>query len=198
MGQIVTVTVGSDTFSVYALTSDAVADLTSYWNLRLGAVAAAVAAASSDNKKKSLAMAASWIDRAVQFSGDPTVSSQPRAWPRNSATCNDKTIADNSTPDNVAKAEFELAGQLLVDSSIDASVTQGSNVRAVKAGPAGVDFFLPTVIDPQYSTRLPIQANDLLKCMYSSAGTVPAPEMTGTDVEDFFDEDDFERERPLR
>lgn len=193
MGTVATVTIGSDTFSVYGLTSDPVADFVSYWNGRLGTLASAVAAASSDNRKRALVMASDWEDRAVTFSGAQVSSSQPRQWPRNGATCGSTAIADGTTPDNVAKAEFELAAILLVDSTQAATAGQGSNVKAVRAGPAGVDFFTPTIGGP-LDTRLPTVANDLLKCTYGSLTSI-ANAATGTDVEDGFDEDDFERNR---
>lgn len=193
MGTVATVTIGSDTFSVYGLTSDPVVDFVSYWNGQLGTIAAAVAAASSDNRKRALVMAAQWEDRAVSFSGAQTSGSQPRQWPRTGATCGSTAITDGTTPDNVARAEFELAGILLLDPTQAASTGTGSNVRSVKAGPAGVDFFTPT-IGTQFDTRLPTVANDLLKCTYGSLTSI-VNSATGTDVEDGFDEDDFERNR---
>lgn len=193
MGQIATVTIGSDTFSVYAITTDAVGDFKTYFNGQLGVGAAAVVAASSSDQKRSLVMAAQWMDRAVSFSGVQTVSTQPRQWPRTGATCGSTAIADGTTPDNVARAEFELAAILLVDASQASTTGTGSNIRSVRAGPAGVDFFTPTLGGP-LDTRLPVAANDLLKCMYGSLTSI-ANMATGTDVEDGFDEDDFERNR---
>ena len=53
MGAVVTVTIGSDVFSVYALATDAVVEATTYHNGRIGTDATAWAAATSDNRKKS-------------------------------------------------------------------------------------------------------------------------------------------------
>lgn len=195
MATIQTVTIGSGTFSVYALTSDPVADLTNYFGAQLGANADAVAAASSTDKKRALVMAAGWIDRAVTFSGSQTVDGQPRQWPRTGASCGTKAIADGTTPDNVANAEFELAGIILVDPSQSASMGTGSNIKAVKAGTASVDFFTPT-IGTATDSRLPIVANDLLKCMYGSTN-IQAPVIPGTDQDSHFTEDDFERGTPF-
>jgi hypothetical protein len=193
MGQVVQVTLtGGDSFYVYGLTADPVADFVSYWNGQLGATAAAVAAATADNRKRALNMAAGWQDRAVAFSGTKTSASQPREFPRDGVTCDGEDLGDNVTPNNVAKAEFELAGLLLVNATTATGTGTGSNVQSVGAGPANVSFFAPT-IGTAFDTRLPIQANDLLKCMFASNGTDFGPYVNGDDVESDFDEDDFER-----
>lgn len=196
MGSVQTVTIGTDTFSVYALTATPLADLRSYWNGQLGATAAVVAAATDDNCKRSMAMAAQWMDRAVSFSGTLTLSTQPRQFPRDNVLCNGANLGTGVTPDNVARAEFELAGQLLVNAALAASTGQGSNVKNVGAGPASVGFFAPTTNGP-LDTRLPIQANDLLKCMFASAtGTLINFANGTTDDDDSeFDEDGFELTR---
>lgn len=191
MGTIATVTIGSDIFSVYALTSSPVVDLTSYWNGRLGATATAVAAATTDNKARALVMAADWIDRVARFSGTPTVPGQPRAFPRNGATCYSDSVPNGTTPDEVPKAEFEIAGLMLVDPDQASASGTGSNVRGVKAGSASVEFFIPTLGNPLFDTRLPTPANDLLKCLFG--GVALTNFASGTDKETGFDEEDFER-----
>lgn len=196
MGTISTVTIGADVFSVYALTADPVADLTTYWNGRLGATATVVSAATSTNKKRALVMAADWIDRVARFSGTPTVPGQPRAWPRDNASCYSDPITSGTTPDEVPKAEFEVAGLMLVDPDQASGSGTGSNVRGVKAGSASVEFFVPTLGNPQFDTRLPTPANDLLKCLYG--GTMETNFASGTDKTTGFDEDDFERTRGFR
>lgn len=196
MGTIATVTIGSDTFSVYALTSDAPADATSFFNGRLGADATAWAAATSDNRKKALAMAADWIDRAVGplFSGTKTVSSQAREWPRDGATDNGTALADGVTPDQLAYAEFWLAGQLLLDASLASGTGTGSNIKQAQAGSASVTFFTPT-IGGASDTRLPITAMDYLKRFFSGANTsLAAGISSGTDQDSAFSSCDFQRE----
>lgn len=190
MGQVAIVTIGLNSYSVYALTTNAVTDATTYFGGQLGGSSAAWAAASSDDKKRGLIMAARWIDRAIKFSGTKTVPSQALEWPRDGATCDGEAVPNGSVPDDVALAEFELAGILLQDPTKAAAPSQGSNVKAVKAGSAGVEFFTPTIGTSQ-DTRLPTVANDLLKCFFG--GSVQAGFASGVDGEVEFCHDDFDR-----
>lgn len=194
MGTIATVTIGTDTFSVYAKTSNAVTDATTFFNGLLGAEATAFAAATTDNKKRGLVMAADWIDRAVgqQFSGTKTVSTQGREFPRDGATYWGTALTDGTTPDNLANAEFWLAGRLLLDSAAAAGTGTGSNVKEVKAGSASVAFFSAT-LGSSSDTRLPITAMDYLRGYFDSAGVTGAAGVdTGTSGESAFADDDFE------
>lgn len=195
MGAVVTVTIGSDVFSVYALATDAVVEATTYHNGRIGTDATAWAAATSDNRKKSLVTSADWMDRAVEqfLSGTRTVSNQARAWPRNGASCNGTPITNGTVPDSVALAEFWLAGQLLLDSSIATGTGQGANIKQAAAGSASVTFFTPT-IGSSRDTRLPITAMDYLKCLFSGANTaIAAGFASGTSTESAFGPCDFQR-----
>lgn len=195
MGTISTVTIGSDTFSVYALTVNPVADATTYFNGRLGTDATAWSAATADNKARALVMAADWIDRAVgpQFSGTKTVSTQPREWPRDSATDNGTAITDGTTPDLLATAEFWLAGQLLLNANLASGSGTGSNVKEAKAGSAAVIFFTPT-IGGATDTRLPITAMDYLKRFFGAdTGSLAVGSSSGTDSSSAFSPCDFDR-----
>ena len=82
MGTVATVTIGTDTFSVYALTSAAEADLKTYMAGRFGT--GAYDAATSNDKKKALVTATRMLDRVVQWSGTKT-GTQPLQWPRDGA-----------------------------------------------------------------------------------------------------------------
>jgi hypothetical protein len=192
MGTIATVTIGSDDFSVYALTSSAVADATSWFNGRLGAGATAWAAASADDKARALVMASDWIDRALGpfFTGAKTVSTQAREWPRDGATCDGTAITDGTTPDSLAYATFFLAGELLQDASAAAGTGTGLNVKKAKAGSAEVEFFSST-LGGASDTRLPVTAMDYLGCL-TSAGTSITGFSSGARDSDFC-ETDFER-----
>ena len=191
MAVIDTITIGADTFSVYALTlTAAVAETTTFWNGRLGAEKAAWDAAvlaAADDEKRALAAAADWLDRALTFSGDKTVSTQARAWPRDDADngCTGEDITDGTTPDDIFYAQAWLAGAILVDNAASAASGEGSNVKSVGAGSAAVSFFRPT-IGTSDDTRLPTVANDYTKC-YTDAGTssgIAGPSVTGTDAID--------------
>lgn len=193
MGQVATVTIAGNNYSVYGLTSAPVTDATTYFGGRLGASATAWNAATADNRARALVTAAGWMDRAVTWSGEPSVDGQPLAWPREGATCNGEAVAGSpSVPDAVVYAEFELAGLILRDAAIAEGSGTGSNVRRAKAGSAEVEFFTPT-IGSASDTRLPQVAHDLVKCLFGSVGDIGAPYVSGTDVCSDFDDDDYER-----
>ena len=184
MAVIDTITIGSDSFSVYALVlTEARENTNSFWAGRLGAEATAWAAATDTQKDQAIVMAADWMDRALIFTGDKTVSSQARAWPRDSATntCTDEAVTDGTTPDDIFYTQAWLAGAILADNAAASSSGEGSNIKKVKAGSASVEFFSPTT-DTSADTRLPTVANDYSKC-YTDAGTssgIAAPTATGT------------------
>lgn len=190
MGQISTVTIGSDSFSVYALTSDPVSDADSFWNLRIGTAATAWAAASADDKARCLVSAADWIDRGMKFSGEKTAS-QPREWPRDGADCDGTAVTDGTTPDALALANFWLAGQIIVDTDAAASDGTGSNVKSAKAGSAKVEFFSATS-----GTRLPLTVVDYIGC-YTGASSISGGTATGVSDSTAFDECDFNRSGPI-
>ncbi len=189
MGQVATVTIGTDVVSVYALTSDPNTDSDSFWNVRLGAQATAWNAATEDDQNRALAAATDWIDRASNFTGTKTSAAQPLEWPRDGATCDGVAVTDGTTPDELALATFWLAGDILADTDAAASMGTGSNVKSAKAGSAKVEFFSSTVND---GTRLPITANDYLKCFFEST-TITGGTATGVTDTSAFDDCDFDR-----
>lgn len=195
MGAVVTVTIGTSNYDVYAWATDAVADATTFFNGLLGTGAAAWSAAATNDKKRALVMAADWLDRATGplLSGSKTSSTQPREWPRDGASCNGEAVADGTTPDLIATAQFWLAGQLLLDPSLASGTGTGSNVKQAKAGSASVTFFQPT-IGGTTDTRLPITAMDYVKCFFSGAGTAAGVGLaSGVDGESAFGTCDFKR-----
>ena len=195
MGTVSTVTIGTDTYYVYALTADPEADGTTWHGGRLGTGSTAWAAATSDNKLKSLVTATDWIDRAVgsMFSGEQTVSSQQREWPRDGATCVGTAVTDGTTPDEIAYATFFLAGQLLVDAEPASGTGTGSNIKQVAAGSANISFFSSTT-NTSEDTRLPIVAMDYLKCFFSgNTSSIAAGVASGVSSASSFAADDFKR-----
>tara|TARA_R110002167_G_scaffold93122_2_gene249813 strand:+ start:12912 stop:13520 length:609 start_codon:yes stop_codon:yes gene_type:complete len=184
MAVIDTVTIGTDSWSVYALVlTEAVANTDSFWAGRLGAEATAWAAATANEKIQAVVMAADWLDRALIFTGTKTVAAQDRAWPRDNATngCTGTVIADGTTPDDIFSAQSWLAGAVLVDNAASASTGEGANIKSAKAGTAQVVFFRPTTGTAE-DTRLPTVANDYTKC-YTDAGSsagISGPTFTGT------------------
>lgn len=191
MGQVATLDIGTNTYSVYALTTDPVDDANDYFSARLGA--SAWTDATTADKKRALVSAVRWMDRSVTWSGTvaDSVTPQPLQWPRDGATCNGEAVPDGTVPDNLALAEFELALALLGDASAQDSSGQGSNVKSVGAGSAQVEFFSSTV-DTSTDTRLPQPAHDLVKCYFGSQGLI-AGTASGVDSESAFGPCDFDR-----
>ncbi len=189
-----TVTIGSDTFTVYALTADPNADTDSFWNVRLGPERTAWEAASEDDQNRAMVMAADWMDRALLWTGEKTVSTQDRDWPRDSATCDGEAITDGTTPDNIFFAQAWLAGVVLVDNAAATSSGEGSNLKKVKAGSAEAVFFRPTDLATSSSNvRLPQVAHDFTVC-YTEASATSAitPSITGTSATSSFCPEDFD------
>jgi len=194
MAVIDTVTIGTDTFSVYALVlTEANENTDTFWNGRLGAERTAWEAATEDDQNRAMVAAADWIDRALNFTGDKTVASQDRAWPRDNATnnCTGTPIADGTTPDDIFYTQAYLAGAILVDNSAATGGTQGSNIKKVAAGSANVEFFKPT-INTASDVRLPQVAHDYSKCYTESTASLTGPTASGTSQPSSFCEDDFE------
>ena len=193
MGTVATVTIGTDVFSVYALTVDPNTDCDSFWNVRLGAARIAWEAAVEDDQNRALVMASDWIDRASQFTGAKTVTTQAREWPRNNATCDGTAVADGTTPDALAYATFWLAGNILSDNELAFGSGTGSNVKSAKAGSAKVEFFSSTL---DSGTRLPQTAHDYISCYFESTSIIGGT-ATGTGATSAFDCADFGRSEPL-
>lgn len=191
MGQVATVSIGANTYSVYALTANAVADANEYMAARLGA--SAWTSASSNEKKQSLVSAVRFIDRAVNWSGvqSDIVTPQPLQWPRDGANCDGVSVTDGTVPDNFAAAEFEMALILLNDATVQNDSGTGSNIKRVKAGSAEVEFFTPT-IDTSSETRLPTVVNDLVGCYVDTITGIAAASFgtSDDDGESSFDCDD--------
>ena len=192
MGAVETITIGSDTFSVYGLgNADPVADADSYLAAKIGST---WSTATTLQKQQSLISAARLIDRAVNFSGTKTVATQPRAWPRDGADCDGTAVTDGTVPDDIANAQFELADLLFLDSSLlDASGT-GSNIKRVKAGSAEVENFAPTN-DPNFETRLPQPVHDIIGCYVESPAGLNSTSYGTTDADGVssFDCETFDR-----
>lgn len=189
MAIISTITIGSTDYSVYALTSDPVADADAYLAARIGST---WATATTLQKQQSIITAARVLDRSVRWVGTKTVASQAREFPRDGMIngCTGEAITDGTIPDDIAYAEFELAGLLFTDASIADSTGTGSNVRRVKAGSAEVEFFQST-IDVEFSTRLPTPVNDLARC-YMQSSNVGLSTRFGDEVCEDYDSDDYD------
>lgn len=179
MGMVSVITISAVNYSVYALTSDPVADANNYFAARLGA--ASWTAATTLQKQQGLISAARMLDRRADFSGEEVSASQPLEWPRNGASNCGVAVPDNTVPDDIVLAEFELALSLLQDATIQNSPNTGSNVESVKAGSAAVSFFVPTILSGT-ATMFPQAVMELVGCYLAGAGAASllAPFVDGT------------------
>lgn len=186
MGQVSTLTIGANTYSVYALTADPIADAKAYFAGRLGT--SSWDSADSTTQKTALVTAVRFLDRGVLWSGvqtDPTTP-QPLQWPRDSATCRGDSVTDNTVPDNIVHGEFELALALLEDEAIQDGTGSGSNVKEVGAGSAKVVFFRPTQGDAT-ETRFPTVVSELVVC-YQAGSSLGGPLASGVNIPENVDE----------
>lgn len=179
MGQVATITISAVNHSVYAITTDAVADADGYFGARLGA--ASWTAATTLSKQQALVSATRMLDRRATFSGTKTVAAQALQWPRDSATRCGEAVTDGTIPNEIVYGMFELALSLLVDADIQNAANNGSNVESVKAGSAGVSFFVPTATSGD-ATIFPTPVMELVRCYLDSASDVAAgaPFVDGT------------------
>lgn len=179
MGQVSTFTISGNTYSVYALTADPLADANQYFAAHIDA--AEWTASTDDNKKKALVTAFRAIER-ERWSGTKLVEAQTTQWPRTGAT-KDGVVVPDGVPDDIALGEFELALYTLKDTSTLTNTSTASNVQSVGAGSARVSFFYPL---PGSATRWPLPVNDLLAGYLAGAGaslgTILGPYVGGGDA----------------
>lgn len=190
MAIISTITINTVVYSVYAETADPVQDALDYLAVKIGSTFSTGALL---KQQQALISAARMLDRVLQFRGDETTPGQPRAWPRDGASnnCTGADVADGTTPDEIAFAQYELADILFLDADVASSSGSGSNVKSVKAGSAKVEFFTGTAGGNE-ETRLPTVVNDIAGCFIvqsgisgSSFGTSDADGVVGYGKDDF-------------
>lgn len=80
----------------------------------------------------------------LRWSGSKASDSQAAEWPRTGATDNGTAVDDATVPQKVEDATILLAGSIALDASTANAGTSGSNVKAVGAGSARVEFFRPS------------------------------------------------------
>lgn len=188
MAVIATLSIGSNSYSVYALTSDVMADTKAYFAAHVNG-AAWTAAAPDNGQKKALVSAFRSLER-KRWSGSKLVPSQATQWPRTGATCFGEVEPDG-IPDEIALGEFELALALVLDPTVLSKSSSRSDVRSAKAGSAAVEFFQAP---PGEETVYPTVVQELVGCFLSGAASgVGAGLASGTDEQSQFTPDDFER-----
>lgn len=87
------------------------------------------------------------------------------------------------------QAEYELAVLVLSNPTLTQNVDQGSNVRAVGAGSARVEFFVPTSAQDGSAPVMPAIVQRLVG-QYLASASVDSSIATGTDGVSAFDVDD--------
>lgn len=164
-----TVTFGSVSFPVYA-------DLETASNYLVATVTEAgtawnAASATDTMRKQCLVSATRWFDAASWIGVmTDTVTPQALAWPRT----NVPDVDQNIIPDDLINASIELAGMLMVDPDLRATMLI-PQVREQHAGPAGQSFFRPRQV--QVLSFFPTSVNQLVLQWLAgggcAAGAVP-------------------------
>lgn len=127
---------------------------------------AAFRIAAPDDQKRALITATRFIDSqfwqglATRLAGGTPTTLQ---FPRTGLT--DVTGAPldaTNVPAQVVTAAFELAALISADPDIVAAVDSGSNVKALGAGPARIEFFRTTSLEDGNATTLPTVIDRLI------------------------------------
>jgi len=138
MSELVTLTTGL-TATIYGTFAAAGA----YIGTMLGDAYTAFLALTPDDQKRALNAAGKYIDR--------------QAW---ISTANTFALRDAIAV--FPQASYELAAMAAEDSSVLAAADNGTNIKAVGAGGAFVDYFNPTSVRFGSATKLPQIVQDLL------------------------------------
>jgi len=187
-----TFSIGTSSYTVYGLTTDALADANKYFAAHNDA-AKWRDITDTNVKKRALISSFRALDRQV-WSGAKLVPTQATEWPRTGATCRGVVQADG-IPDVIANGEFELALALLKDASLMERKSTRSDVKSVGAGSASVEFFIAPRGE---STRLPTIVDELVGCLLAGqASSVGIGLASGTDVESAFAAEDLDRSEPF-
>lgn len=134
------------------------ANAKSYLGIMIGDAYTAWRALSDDDKKRTLATATRYLNR--------------QAWIDTADTFAERDALTNAEGKPVFQyASYELAAVAADDPSVLASIETGSNLRAVGAGSARVEFFAPTSTAQGTSGRLPDVALQLVGAYLAASAT---------------------------
>lgn len=174
-----TITIGADTFDVYA----SVADGNTYFNGKLDREI--WAAASAGTKERAIISATRLFDL-EGWQGAPTdlLTPQAIAWPRTGVSDkNNSLVADSAFPADLLAGFFELAQAIIADPALDQSANQDSNIKRVTADVVNVSFFRPVA-----GSRFPTQVHNFISQFLDSGGSSVGGNAYGTDYESAFEE----------
>lgn len=160
-----TVTISGTAFEIYGTRAGA----DTYMAARLGNTA--WKGASSGDKDKSLVSATRYLDRQNWINQRTDIlTPQPLEFPRTGLVDKDGTAVSSATvPVIVEEANYEMALILLEDATASENATSGSNVKAVGAGSAKVEFFRQVT-----GTKLPTTIQELIGLWLEGSGVAAA------------------------
>lgn len=163
------VTIGADTFEVYA----GLVDVTKQINGMRSAGATAFRALSSDDQARTLNDVTSYIDRYSWQGTADAAGGTTLQFPRSGLVDATGAVIDDATQlATIAKAVGQLCALAAAKPSILTAVDTGNNVkRADAGGGAGVEFFNPTSAKLGTATVLPQAIQQLLGAWLSSSGS---------------------------
>lgn len=136
---ISTITIGGVDYQSYA----SVAEADAY--LAVDPTRSAAWAALNTDTKGSYLVAATRRMDALRWSGSKVSSSQELQWPRSGVTDRDgNAVSETGIPQALEDATILVAGSVALDTNTANTASSGSNIKAVGAGSARVEFFRPT------------------------------------------------------
>ncbi len=172
-----TITIGSDTFDVYAPR----ADTDSYFNGKLGR--SSWAGSGGTDKDRALVSATRLFDL-ENWEGAPAdlVTPQPIAWPRTGVVDKNGTAVGAAVfPEDLLNGFYELAQAVIDDPAIADTVDTSSNIKGVTADVVTVRFFRATE-----GTRYPRSVFDYIS-QFLGGDTALLAFASGVDVESSFE-----------
>lgn len=123
---------------------------------------------SDDEKGKRLIDATRFLDR-MAWQGSktsPAVGGTVLKWPRANVTIDEDgetvEVDDQTVPEDIVNAVFELAGALTLDPALGSKIDQSNNIASLGAGSAQISYFAPTSVQDGSATTLPWTIEQLL------------------------------------
>ena len=162
MGQV---TISGNTFDVYGDEAGAKAYFAGHIN------SADYDNATSNNRRKAHVSATRWIDRELwQGTISDATTPQPLAFPRDGLVdCQGNALPDDTTPDDIVNATYELMLILLGDSNAIKKASTFDNTKRLKAGSAEIEKFRPGDPSGGAGKTFPVEAQKLVQCYLASA-----------------------------
>jgi hypothetical protein len=176
----VSVTIGGTSYEVYGSLTGA-GSASEYFNAALHG--GDWIDADPEDQAKALVTATRMMDR-QNWQGTKTSPTQFLDWPRTGVVDREgNAVSSSAVPDGIVWGTYELAEILRADPTAQEAVNSGSNVRAVGAGSARVEFFQPTRLT---ASRFGAVVDELVGEFLDSAAGDLGIVVTGAGVESSF------------